>query len=265
LGLFVHHTDAEREYAYDRDSKIGELKRGLDEAPKRGWVIIDMKKDWKTIFPAKASGVTAIDILLLPDATMISHAEEVNARLRKNYPQGYSLDATHRPHVTFLQRYVNTADLEKIYAAVGKVLADEQPTKWKLKAYKYYYLPTQGNGLAGIVVEPTDELRRFQQKIIDAVAPFTVKTGTAAAYVTTPEDPGIVPMVIDYVADYVPKYSGKNFNPHVSVGVAKQAFLNKMLKERFKSFTFSPVRAAVYHLGNYGTARTELKSWDLKQ
>lgn len=51
FGLIVHHTDAEREYAYDRNSPIGRLVRGLDEGPKRGWTIVDMKRDWKTIFP----------------------------------------------------------------------------------------------------------------------------------------------------------------------------------------------------------------------
>jgi len=50
LAMIVHHTDAEREWAYDRDSHIGKLARGLDEAPKRGWVLIDMKKDWKRIY-----------------------------------------------------------------------------------------------------------------------------------------------------------------------------------------------------------------------
>lgn len=50
LGLLVHHTDAEREYAYDNPSPIGELKRGLNEAAKRGWVLIDMQKDWKKVF-----------------------------------------------------------------------------------------------------------------------------------------------------------------------------------------------------------------------
>jgi hypothetical protein len=50
MGL-VHHTDAEREYAYDRKSKIGKLDKALDEATVRGWAVIDMKKDWKTIFP----------------------------------------------------------------------------------------------------------------------------------------------------------------------------------------------------------------------
>jgi phosphoglycolate phosphatase-like HAD superfamily hydrolase len=51
LGLIVHHTDAEREYAYDRDSTVGKLARGLDDAAKNSWVLIDMKKDWNTIFP----------------------------------------------------------------------------------------------------------------------------------------------------------------------------------------------------------------------
>lgn len=53
LGLLLHHTDAEREYAYDRDSPFGKLARGLDEAGKRGWIVVDMKKDWKTVFPAE--------------------------------------------------------------------------------------------------------------------------------------------------------------------------------------------------------------------
>jgi haloacid dehalogenase-like hydrolase len=53
FGLIVHHTDAEREYAYDRKAHFGKLDKGLDEAPKRGWVVVDMKNDWKTIFPAK--------------------------------------------------------------------------------------------------------------------------------------------------------------------------------------------------------------------
>lgn len=51
LMLIVHHTDAEREYAYDRQSKIGTLDKALDEANAKGWIVVDMKRDWKTIFP----------------------------------------------------------------------------------------------------------------------------------------------------------------------------------------------------------------------
>ncbi|HEX6811319.1 MAG TPA: HAD family hydrolase [Planctomycetota bacterium] len=48
--LFVHHTDAEREWAYDRQSSIGRFDKGLDEAQARGWTVVDMKKDWKVVF-----------------------------------------------------------------------------------------------------------------------------------------------------------------------------------------------------------------------
>jgi phosphoserine phosphatase len=49
--LYLHHTDAEREWAYDRESHIGKLDKGLDEAHEKGWTVVDMKKDWKVIYP----------------------------------------------------------------------------------------------------------------------------------------------------------------------------------------------------------------------
>ena len=50
MGL-VHHTDAEREWAYDRSSPIGRLDKALDEAAARRWTVVDMKRDWKRIYP----------------------------------------------------------------------------------------------------------------------------------------------------------------------------------------------------------------------
>jgi hypothetical protein len=51
FGLLVHHDDADREWAYDRESPIGKLARGLDEASTRGWTVVSMKRDWKAIHP----------------------------------------------------------------------------------------------------------------------------------------------------------------------------------------------------------------------
>jgi len=51
LGLFVHHTDAEREYAYDRKSHVGTLDKVLDIATENDWIVVDMKRDWKQVFP----------------------------------------------------------------------------------------------------------------------------------------------------------------------------------------------------------------------
>src|SRR4029078_9055574 len=85
---------------------------------------------------AQENPVTAIDIALEPDATMIQHAEAANARLLKGFPKGFRLDATHHPHISILQRYVRTADLDKVYAAAGKSLADEQFTLCTSNALK---------------------------------------------------------------------------------------------------------------------------------
>jgi hypothetical protein len=110
-----------------------------------------------------------------------------------------------------LQRYVKTADLDKVYEAVGSVLAGEKPASWELKAYKYFYVVWDELGLAGISIEPTDDLIRYQQKLIDTVAPVSVSTGTAAAFVTTQEEPDINQPTIDYVAHYVPDASDDKF------------------------------------------------------
>jgi 2'-5' RNA ligase superfamily len=218
----------------------------------------------QTAGAGEPGSVTAIDIVLEPDATMVKHAEAANERLREQFPKGFALGKTHHPHVSCLQRYVRTADLDKVYEAVGKVLAQEKPTTWKLKAYKYYYIPWKDLGLAGIVIEPTDDLIRYQEKLIEAVTPFTVKTGAAEAFVTTKKDPDINQPTIDYVANFVPDETGKKFNPHVTIGMATQDYLKKLLEEKFEAFTFAPVGVSVYHLGNYGTARTRLKNWELR-
>jgi len=205
--------------------------------------------------------VTAIDIMLEPDATMLKHAEAANARLLNVFPKGFSLDATHRPHVTMVQRFVRTADLDKVYAAAGKVFAGANVTGLKLESFKYYYIPDKDIGLSGIVVKPAPELLKLQQDVIAAVAPFTEATGTSAAFVTTPDDPVINPLLIEYVAAFVPKASGEHFNPHVTTGVASREYLDKMLAEPFEPFTFSPAGAAVYQLGQFGTAAKKLKEW----
>jgi hypothetical protein len=50
FGLLVHHTDAEREFAYDRDSHVGRLNKALDEAAERHWTVVDMRRDWRKVF-----------------------------------------------------------------------------------------------------------------------------------------------------------------------------------------------------------------------
>jgi hypothetical protein len=160
-----------------------------------------------------------------------------------------------------LQQFVRTADLGKVYTAANWILADEKVKSWNLKAFKYYYIPVPPYGIAGIVVEPTANLRRLQRALLDAVAPFTERTGTAAAFVSSEGRRDIQQGLIDCVANFTRVASGRKFNPHVTV--APEAYLNEMLAEPFQTLTFSPVGASVYQLGSYGAARKELEALSL--
>jgi hypothetical protein len=207
--------------------------------------------------------VTAVDILLEPDATMLRHAQANNARLLKVFPKGFALDEAHRPHITLLQRFVRTENLEQMYAAAEKVLAAANLTRMQLEAFKYYYAPGPGVGVAGIVARPTPALLALQQALIAAVAPFTVETGPIGAFTTGHGDANYDALLIGYVSSFVPKQTGEQFSPHVSTGVAPREYLDKMLAEPFDAFTFSLAGAAVYQLGPFGTAAKKLKEWNL--
>lgn len=261
--LYVHHDDTRREYAYDRHDGMARLDKGLDEAAAKDWTVVSMKDDWKTIYPTH-SGITAIDILLKPDAIMLKHAAANNARLLKVYPKGFALDAAHTPHITMLQGFVRTAELDKLYAAVERVFAAVNVNAMKLEAFKFYYAPTDAIGVAGISAKPTPLILKLQADIIAAARPFMVDTGPISAFTAPHEDPATDAAMIDYVSTYVPKMSGAHFNPHVSTGVASKEYLDQMIAEPFTSFTFSPAGAAVYQLGPFGTAAKKLKEWDLK-
>jgi len=267
--LLVLHDDAAREFAYGPARGLPDVKYGFftpaleGHAKKDGWTVVSMKNDWKTVFAAAHSEITAIDILLEPDATMLEHAKANNARLLGAFPKGFALDELHTPHITMIQRFVRTADLDKVYAAVGKVLVAANVKGMKLEAFKYYYAPAGAVGVAGICARPTPEIIKLQTDIIAAVAPFTVETGPIGAFTAPHDDPATDAAIIQYVSTFVPKMSGENFNPHVSTGVAPKNYLDKMLTEPFESFTFSPAGLAVFQLGPFGTAAKRLKEWEL--
>jgi len=197
-----------------------------------------------------AEKLVAIDILLEPDQTLIGKARLVNATLRENFPAGYELDASHAPHITLLQRFVRAKDFDAVTDALTMVFRIEWPTALPLKAKGYDYVIWAGHAVTVIIVERTTELLRLHQKVIDALAPFSVGGGTAAAFVGAE----INPETIGWVETFIPKSSGKNYVPHVTAGVANEDFVKSMKAEPFEAFTFRPDGAAVYQLGNFGTA-----------
>ena len=150
------------------------------------------------------SDLTAIDILINPDEATIERAREVNAKMLKSMPEGWVLDDTHKPHITTLQRYVRTADLEQVYEAVERTVAD---TEMAALSYNVTNITHADWGFPGygptvLQVEVSPPVLEFQAELVAAVEPFVESGGTDAAYV---KDPGeeISATIIDWVHENV--------------------------------------------------------------
>jgi len=210
--------------------------------------------------------LTAIDILIHPDDSMLARATAVNQRMLQSVPppQGFALDEHHQPHITVLQRYVNTADLNAVYDAINAVLGSVDLATLAFTAVAIRHMEdvgTPGVGLSGIIVQPGPEVLDFQSRLIDVLAPFTGSGGTADAYVRTDAEPEINNATIDYIEHYVPAHSGQNYLAHVTVGLATLDDLTAIEAETFEPLTFRPAGVSVYQLGNNGTAAKRLKNW----
>jgi hypothetical protein len=207
--------------------------------------------------------LTAIDILIDPDDAALARARNVNARVLESMPEGWVLDDTHQPHITTLQRYVRTADLDHVYTAVEHTIADTDMASLGYQGVKITHADWgfPGYGPTVILVSVSPEVLAFQAKLVAAVAPYVEAAGTAAAFVTDPGET-ISPTIIDWVDAYVPNQIGDGmYTPHITVGVAKFEDLKVIEAEPFEAFAVHPSSVSVYHLGNNGTARKLLKGW----
>jgi len=213
------------------------------------------------------SDLTAIDILVNPDGAAIERAKQINDRMRQSVPGGFALDDSHQPHITTLQRYVRTADLDHVYDAIAMTIAstDMSSLSYRAAAIRHADWGVPGEGLAAMVVQPNSEVLAFQAALLEAITPFIETGATAEAFV---RDPGeqISQSTRDWVDAYVPNQIGEgHYIAHITVGFATLDDLKRIEAEPFDG---PPVRAAsiaVYHLGNNGTARTELKTWALTE
>jgi hypothetical protein len=212
------------------------------------------------------SDLTAIDILIDPDEAAMKRAREVNARLLESVPlpKGWALDDTHQPHVTTLQRYVRTADLDQVYDAVEKTVAETDLDSLSYTATKITHADWGFPGIAptALLVEVNDKVLAFQAALLDAIAPFVESAGDAAAFGADPGEE-ISQTIIDWVEKFDPDQIGAGkYLPHLTVGVAKFTDLESIEAEPFDAFPVRPANVAVYHLGNNGTARKLLKSFE---
>ncbi len=216
---------------------------------------------------APATEVTAINVLIEPDEATRRRARDLNARLHKTMPAGFALDATHAPHITVLQRYVRTPELEQVLDAVGAVVAGVDLTVLDLHATAISHAEwdTPGTGMASLMLGRDPRLLALQGRLIAAVAPFASAKGTGEAFMTDPDEPGVNATTIAYVASFVPDRCASNYEAHLSIGLGRRGDLEALEAEPFEPFDVRAAAVAVFQLGNDGTARRSLREWPVPE
>ncbi len=144
---------------------------------------------------------------------------------------------------------------------MAEVLAADNPLLIRLAAVGYEHSRWEGLALMNIAIERSDSLSRVQGKIAEAIKPFSVANGSAAAFAVSDDLPKIDRSIVDYVTKFADDASGKNYDPHITVGLAQDSIANDIEAIRFPRRTFQAAAVAIYQLGAFGTAQKELWTW----
>ena len=211
---------------------------------------------------AGSSSILAINILAVPDEAMRTTAQRLNERLRQNNPEGFALDASHVPHLSLVHEFVRTEDLPKLYSAIERVLTQHRLVERELTAHGLEHTPWNGKHMLSISVEKSVALSVLQDELVKVLRPYAADAGGPDAFRTTKDSPEINAATIDYVRTFFDKQTGPGFKPHIAVGLGDAAVDDKLQRSELRTPTkFKIAAVAVYHLGNDGTARTELWRW----
>jgi hypothetical protein len=212
----------------------------------------------------RGTALTAIDVLIVPDEAAQARARALNAALRRGYPPGFALDETHQAHVTVLQRYVRSHDLDAALDAVAQAIAAHDLATLRLRARGVVgaELGTPpGTLLASIEFAPKAALPALQEELIAALRPFAAQGGTAAAFARLPGEPAAGDATVAYVERFVPAHSGERYSPHLTFGVGQRGVVEDLEAGPFAVFEASVSAVAVYRVGDLGAARQALRSW----
>lgn len=200
----------------------------------------------------------AINALLNPDAATVEKARAVNARLRQNEPRGFALDADHVPHITLVQTFVRQADLEVVAGTLQETVRSQPARQWQSTATGFTHLSDGERGLMGIVIQPSEDLRRLQQRIIDALAAFAVVDGSAEAFAPRADGRPVSSPTVEYVRHFLARRTAEHYHPHLTVGLGRLDFIEALEAEPFEPFPVQAEAVSLYQLGEYGVAQVRL-------
>ena len=206
-----------------------------------------------------ADNLIALDVALQPDAAALSQIQAGATRVHREgrLPSAQRLEIGAAPRVTLVQRFVRSRDVPAITAALDKLGAAFSPWPVRLTAMGYAAVDAGDTAQVVLTLEGSPELDRLARSAVDAVQPFAVKGGTAAAFVRSPGEE-IDPVTVRTVEEFVGRLSGGNFVPYLALGTAHPEFVKVLREASFDRLRFNGVSLAAYQLGRFGTAQKRL-------
>ena len=189
----------------------------------------------------------AIDVAVLLSTDTRARVARMNARFNVAAGDGFRFDATHRPHVTLSQHFVNAERLTDVSAGVAAVLSGRPPLDLRVTGAR------RGRTAQALVVAPTTALQRVHERLMDALVPFEVPGGAAGF-----QDDDAPPRDADvaWVTRFRVDSSYARFDPHITVGIGPGPVTGD-------PFSFTAREIAICHLGRCCTCRNQLAHWTL--
>ena len=177
--------------------------------------------------------VTAIEVRLEPDQTMIAWAAAVKTQLLAHVSTDFAVDALPAPCVTLLQQSVRTARLDTVCSAIEDVLIDANNCSYKIAAHKYQYTVDLPITLRAILVKATPQLLWLRKRVTDAISSHSEWSGATNA--PTP-----------LLERALPERASKRLRP---AAVESMSDLDELLAATAKPFVFAPSLASIYRIG----------------
>ena len=194
------------------------------------------------------SNLIAIDIALLLPEAVNERAKAFNGALLAERPDGYRFDDTHLPHLTLAQQFIRRGNLPALIKRMDPILRGAPPL----------WLRVVGVGASGtaahFAIEPTPDLQKLHETIMDAAQSLEEAGGGAAAFYSDGELAR--ESDVAWVSQFRPHSSYARFSPHITLGIGP-------LPEFREPFEFTADRIALCHLGRFCTCRIVLREWRL--
>lgn len=201
----------------------------------------------------KQEEMIAINVLLTLPTEIHDQAIQLNHLIQANNPDNFRLDKDHIPHITLLQCYITESDLpqvEETLAGLYKTVKNDS-----LWAEDLQYSQDKKESFSSIGIKKSEGLLTLHKEVITLLKPFVVTEGSQESYVQNTDGTAIDQFTIDYVPQYVSAHSYKNYNPHISLGVAKTSVLDSLNQNNFHPVKFQATSISIYQMGAFGTAQ----------